>query len=245
MRGTALHNRSMAERAFTLLEMLVASAIFAIVMASLYVVFYSAIRLREKTFKEVESALPVSAIEMIVKRDLSSTVVPAGLLSGPFIGETDEKAAVRSDQLTFFASSGTIEDNNPWGDVQQIEYYLAEPENGDQEAGSDLVRALTRNLLSPVVEDPEEQRILHGVSSLLFEYYDGTQWQDYWDSTTMGNTTPTAVRVRIEFAQVNENEKPARPIEAVCELLVKAPTTSSGSQSAGGDQTGGGGNTGR
>ena len=68
MRGTALHNRSMSERAFTLLEMLVASAIFAIVMASLYVVFYSAIRLREKTFKEVESALPVSAIEMIVKR---------------------------------------------------------------------------------------------------------------------------------------------------------------------------------
>jgi type II secretion system protein J len=229
-----------APRAFTLLELILAAAIFSVLMAALYVVFHGAVHLRETAFKQVESALPVSAIEMIVKRDLNCVMPPSGLFAGAFTGATEEKTKTRSDTLSFYTASGTITDQQPWGDVQLVEYYLADPENSDGTEGKDLVRAVTRNLLPSETEDPEEQRLLHGVQSLLFEYYDGTQWLDYWDSTTMENEMPTAVHLKVEFASADKtktSETSARSIETMCELVVQAPSTDTTSQSDGGVST--------
>src|SRR5262245_48519222 len=69
-------------RAFTLLELILAVMVFAVVLAAMQIVFVSAFRLRNKTTDAVERSLPLQQTLEIVKRDLSNIVPPAGPLAG-------------------------------------------------------------------------------------------------------------------------------------------------------------------
>ena len=95
-----------APRGFTLIEVLLAMAIFTVLVGALYSVFYGALRLRERTFEVTEAALPKDYIATIVKRDLTSIVPPVGILAGPMIGENEEDGEQRLDSLEFHTGSG-------------------------------------------------------------------------------------------------------------------------------------------
>ena len=204
---------------FTLLEVLVASVIFTTVIGSLYFLFHGSLKLREKSFEAMEKELPKSYFITILKRDLVNMAAPAGVLAGPMLGEKEEKGGSRRDRLEFYTTSGVINDTRPWGEIHKVVYELLEPETSGNSAGYDLARAVTRNLLSSVIEEPEETRMLHGITSLAFSFFDGEQWLDSWDSTTTENKAPGAVKIRIEFV----NEEPLRaaiqPLEIVCEIV--------------------------
>ena len=74
-----IHSRS---RGFTLLEVLIASVAFAIVLAAINAVFYGALRLRNKTVDALEQALPMQQALAVIQRDLANLVVPGGTLAG-------------------------------------------------------------------------------------------------------------------------------------------------------------------
>jgi len=65
-----------------------------------------------------------------------------------------------------------------------------------------MLRTLLQGLRSPVTEpvtpDPEDEILARNVKSLTMRYFDGTDWQDEWDSTTLGNVLPYAVEMTIE-----------------------------------------------
>ncbi|KPL09037.1 hypothetical protein AMJ85_07340, partial [candidate division BRC1 bacterium SM23_51] len=179
---------------FTLLEVLVAAAMFAVIVGALYSVFYGALRLRENSYLAFEKNLPKDYVVEIIKRDLANVATPAGILAGAMIGEKEEQGELRFDRLEIHTASGMVNDTEPWGDIQKIEYSLEQPaerrEDREERAtpeSYDLVRAVTRNLLASTTEEPETQRLLQGVQSLAFRYYDGQDWQDSWDSTTREN----------------------------------------------------------
>ncbi len=221
-------------RGFTLLEILAATAIFTVLIGAMSTLFNSALRMRERTFEAVEAGLPNAYVVRLLRRDLQSMAPPVGLLAGALLGETEEEGGVRLDTLEFFTASGVVEEDTRWGDLQKIEYYLEAPEeeSGPNTPGQDFVRAITRNLLAAVVEEPEEQRLLRGVQSLELTYYDGEDWQDSWDSTALDNETPLAVKARIEFVQSETpGEGPRRPIELICEI-VSRPRSSGEEQGA-------------
>src|SRR5256885_7980071 len=69
---------------FTLLEMLLAVAICAVVLASINGVFFGAMRLRNKAAQNIEEALPMQQTLRIMKRDFQGIVPPGGTLAGPF-----------------------------------------------------------------------------------------------------------------------------------------------------------------
>ena len=71
-------------RAFTLVEMLLAVAICAIVLVAINGVFAAAVRLRDKTSESIEASLPVTRALDIMRRDLKGTVGPGGFLAGDF-----------------------------------------------------------------------------------------------------------------------------------------------------------------
>jgi type II secretion system protein J len=210
---------------FTLLEVLVATAIFTVLVGALYSLFYGALRLRERTYEVTEAGLPKDYIVTLIKRDLASIVPPVGILAGPMIGETEGDTGQRFDSLEFHTGSGIVDDYDPWGNIQKIEYYLVDSEEWGESEGYSFVRAVTRNLLASTTEDPEEERLLNRVQSLEFAYYDGEYWQDVWDSTTQENETPVAVRMRIDFLPSEEGERETRPIELVCEIVTEALET--------------------
>ena len=204
--------------AFTLIEMILAIGVAAIVLVAVNAVFFTALHLRDATQTAVDEATPVTQAVTTIRRDLQCAVTPKpnGVLSGDFktgfvtsIGISDPVAA------EMFTATGALSANAPWGDIQRVTYELKAPADRAT-AGKDLVRSVTRNLLTAATPDVEDQWLMGGVESIQFSCFDGAQWLPAWDTSdsTTGNTNlPVAVRVLIQMAGNNNPATRPQPIQ--------------------------------
>ena len=73
-------------RAFTLIEMILAVGVSAIVLVAINAVLFSGLHLREVTQAAVDEATPVDQALTILRRDLQCAVPPEpnGILTGDF-----------------------------------------------------------------------------------------------------------------------------------------------------------------
>ena len=226
-------------KAFTLIEMLLAVAICAIVLVAINGVFATAVRLRDKTSDAVEETLPVNRALDTLYRDLKGTVGPGGFLAGDFRCGAQAMGATMglsgeagSAGLDFYTSTGTVTDKAPWGDLQEVFYELKTPSDRNQQ-GMDLVRCINRNLLATATPTPETQRLMGHVQTLEFDCYDGMQWRNTWDTSLTDTNLPVAVRVRIQLAaRPGEDASKLQPLEMLVPLVSQTRTnlTSGGTQ---------------
>lgn len=235
-------------RAFTLLEILIAVVAFAIVLAAINGVFYSGLKLRNRSAASLEKSLPLAQALNIMKRDLANLALP-GTNSSPLAGQLQSSptgtgsqqqlqfgsiqgsgsAGALAGQVSpdFYTMSGVMDDQAPWPSVQKVAYLLVDSTNRNA-VGKDLIRAVTRNLLpvSGVTEEPVEQLLLPDVSEVAFTYHDGTQWQETWDSASSNSVAlPLAIKVQIQLASA-ERTGLQPPVELVVPIYVVAPTNS-------------------
>lgn len=226
-------------KAFTLIEMLLAVAICAIVLVAINGVFATAVRLRDKTSDAVEQALPINRALDILCRDLKGTVGPGGFLAGDFRCGAQAMGATMglsgeagSAGLDFYTSTGNISDKAPWGDLQEVFYELKAPSDQNHQ-GMDLVRCVNRNLLATTTQTPEIQSLMGNVQSLEFDCYDGMQWRNNWDTSAGDTNLPVAVRVRIQLAaRPGEDANKLQPVEMLVPLISQTRTnlTTEGTQ---------------
>lgn len=222
---------------FTLLELLLAVAIFGVVLAAINTVFFSAMRLRNKTSSAIEEALPVQQTLSLLKRDLQGLMVP-GTIAGPL--QTATVGGVMSQQggPVFYTCSAVLDDVSPFGDVQKVTYALKNPTT--QTVGRDLVRLVERNILTNQ-EQPVEQWLMSGVENLRFSYYDGNTWKDVWDSTFPDTVTgrtnllPRAVKVQLLLAAAY-GEPRKFPVEMVVPIVVEGRSNQVQTATSGGQQ---------
>ena len=208
-----------SQRGFTLIEMILAIGISAIVLIVANAAFFSALRLRDATTDAVDAASPVDSAVTFIKRDLACIVPPTNgtskILSGGFrVGNGLTSVGVGDPvAVEMFTATGSLSDSAPWGDIQRVTYELKTPTTVSV-TGRDLYRSVTRNLLAMSTPEVTEQLMLSGVDSLKFSCYDGTQWNDTWDTTdptSINTNLPTAVRVDIKMAGRSDTQ----PIEIV------------------------------
>jgi len=233
-------------RAFTLLEVLIAVAAFAIVLGAINSVFYGALRLRNKTAEAFEQSLALQHTVALLRNDIANLLPPGGTLSGnlqttPSTAGSGTAsglnvsaasmalvaAASRPGQSSpeFYSTTGAIDETSPWSQVQRISYYLTPSTNGLP--GRDLIRSVTRNLLPTFQEQPVQIPVLGGVDSIYFQFHDGNQWKDTWDSATeTASRLPTAVRVQIQMAAAERSKALPPPIELVVPVMVFGGTNS-------------------
>ncbi|MCX7014869.1 MAG: prepilin-type N-terminal cleavage/methylation domain-containing protein [Candidatus Sumerlaeota bacterium] len=225
---------------FTLLEVLSAMAIFAVILAALYSTFHTVMRVREQTYQRIEADAPNRYIEEVIRRDLACAVIPNGILAGSFLGTTQSQGDSRSDELEFYTASATLleDENLPYGDIQKIDYSLQEPDVQTTSQGWDLIRSVTRNLLPLTEDEPEEQCLAHGVRSLGFQYYASQAWNDSWDSTAQDNAAPEAVLARVDFQPRSSDGQTPEPLEFIVPIDVRSSSSAS-SSGTGGSTTGG------
>jgi prepilin-type N-terminal cleavage/methylation domain-containing protein len=122
-------------------------------------------------------------------------------LFGPFIGD--------NLSLTFF-TTGPEPKAAIQGDVRYVEYTLAQQSDGRL----GLVRHVDTNLLSDQLgTDMAEEILVTGVTSVTYQYFDGTNWLGAWNSTDPGtnNTLPKAVKMVLELEPAHAGG-PAREI---------------------------------
>jgi type II secretion system protein J len=184
--------------AFTLMEVLIAIAVCAIVLTALNTVFYSSIRLHKNTLAAMDQAVPIENAFSTIRHDLANIVAPSKtnyplqstMISQPQFGQ------ITPD---IYTAAGQIDGINPWGDVQKVSYGLVASANG---TSRDLVRLVSHNLLATTTETPEQQWLLGGVRNIAFHYFDGAQWAEVWDTTTQSNL-PTAIKIDLDLSDNN------------------------------------------
>src|SRR5438128_4659512 len=147
MSVTQTQSIEIRNRAFTLMEVMLALGTSAIVLAGIGGVFYSAIRLRERTSAMLDEAAPLHQALGLLRRDLQGALPPGGVMLGDFKSGILSSGMAQGFGLQFYTSTGAINDNAPWGDIQQVTYELREPAQRAGAAGKDLFRSITRNLL--------------------------------------------------------------------------------------------------
>ncbi len=242
--------------AFTLLELLIAVVAFAIVLAAINGVFYSGLKLRNRSAASLEKSLPLTQALGIIKRDLANLAAPGGTLAGELQtsptgsglssapkfgslagatgaagGMSGQSAQVSPD---FHTLSGLLDTDLPWPNVQKVAYLLVDSTNRNA-LGKDLIRAVTRNLLPSggIEEDPVEQLLLTDVADVQFFYHDGTDWQDSWDSTASDTMKlPRAIKLQLQMA-AEDRASQQTPIELVVPIVVEASTNSTSAATGG------------
>jgi general secretion pathway protein J len=205
---------------FTLLELLIAVAVFAVVLGAINSVFYSALRLRNSTTTVIEESLPLQRAVAIIKRDLANLVPPGGVLGGELQSTVSSGNLAGQVGPDFHTAAGLIDDYSPWGEVQRVAYLLVDPP--DRSEGRDLVRVVTHNLLPVLTEEPEDhQWLLGNVAQVEFLFFDGMQWVESWDSS-VEERLPRGIKVQIHMEAGGTFQMQEAPIEIVVPIHVQA-----------------------
>jgi hypothetical protein len=207
---------------------MLAMMIVALLAATMYGAMYFAIRARRGANAAVDQMRSLNIAAELITDDLQSVPPPNGTLAGPFIGTQTTGA----DTVEFYCLGRDPSlDDQPLGDgMRRIDLVLRTDLSPPV-----LERQITRNLLAPVQEPPEEQVLCRNVRGFTLQYFDGTNWQDNWDSTTVGNVLPMAVAFTIELNPTDPGNPSAAPLRVsrVIPLPCAKPTDPS---QMGGDQ---------
>lgn len=189
-------------KGFTMLELLLATALIALLAGSLYASLRVGMRAGQGALAAVDPTRRAMLAMDLVVQDLQAAAVPRGILAGAFVGEDGRDSAGRdSDSLTFYAiaPAGTVRAGA--GDVRAVELSgLVSPDGQEMM----LIRGLTTNLLSPQLIDPGQEILCRGVRAFNLRYFDGTAWSDSWDSTTVEDVLPVAIEVTLEVSKGKE-----------------------------------------
>ena len=191
-------------KAFTLLELLVAMTLMVVTAACLYTALYTGFRAKRSALSAVEpTSLAINAIELI-KQDTYGILPATGTLAGAFLGSNArDTKGMDMDSLEFYTTHIYADEDRLAGGLGKIELLLEEDNDdedfeGDRE-GYRLMRKVTTNLLSPKTVESEEQVLCRYVKSLNLRYYDEEDgWVDDWDSTADANSLPLAMEIDIQ-----------------------------------------------
>jgi len=216
-------------RGFTMIELIVALGMVAIIAASLSSTLWSAYHATRQAEAAVAPSDRVDSAFAILAGDLQNALQtqlrPASYLVGiPTSATNDEQTAFLgtqnqdnrghpADQVVFFTTAESPVHVYANGEIKCVQYLVIQPTGSTDHV---LVRRVTRNLLPPNGQNGaiDEEVICTSVSSFTLQYsYDGTTFNptamspDSWDASQMDNTIPAAVKVTLELEGTTPNGK--------------------------------------
>ena len=121
--------------AFTLIEMVLAIGVAAIVLIAVNAVLFTSLHLREVTADTVDAATPVDQAVTFLRRDLQCVVTPTNgtskVLSGSFrAGNVSSPGVPEPVAIEMFTATGALSANAPWADIQRVTYGLKNSTDG-------------------------------------------------------------------------------------------------------------------
>ena len=206
---------------FTLMEVMFATMAFALILLVMQMTFSGALGLRNRAQKRVDQQAILSQAMTIMKRDLENMIVTGGLMAEGIICTEMGSPDMPNDQLEFYSTTAVVSDQFPWGDVQKVGYLLGV--DPMQTVTTNLGQALMRLSLNTLPleaneEPPVETLMLDNVRSMEFEFFDGLQWLQTWDSNVNEPAVPLAVRAMVEV--FTDNPNPTGRQTRIWEILV-------------------------
>jgi general secretion pathway protein J len=182
---------------FTLLEMLIALVLLAMLTTALYASYFSVVKARERAAEGMEARRELGATFDLLRREIATSLF------------------YRNDKRLHFV----VEDRDNFGKpASNLELTTLAPVRSDQELRDtgiresgirvvryEMVEKNKRTILARREQDlffdfqasqpyPQMERI----SSFLVECYDGSKWVKSWD-TSLNGALPKLVRITVQF----------------------------------------------
>ncbi len=181
---------SSLHKGFTLLEVLIAIAIFSIISLSSFTIFDSVLKGDASAKQRSERQNELQRAFLIIERDITQIARRTIRLNGeePIerLIQTASDSFATEEQAIAFVRHGWTNPGLllPRSDMQAVAYRITE----------ETLERLHFNFVdSTVGEEPKIRPLISDVSELLFEYYDGKDWQETWSSEAL----PLAIAIEI------------------------------------------------
>ncbi len=191
---------ALAVAGFTLLEVLVASAILGLVLAALYSVFSRTLA-SKRLAEERAARLRTARIVLLRMGEELQASFPFTRRDSRFTGETRRADAFPEGAISFVTFSPTfLSSAGHQSDVHKIGYALLP--DPDTPGYRQLVRRVN---LDPGVadragdrdQDGEEYPLLSRVRGLRFRFFDGRTWHEEWGYDDTRDRLPQAVETTL------------------------------------------------
>ena len=187
-------------RGFTLLELLIALTIVALIVVIIFGALRIGIRAWEKGEKDVDIRQRQRIVLDLIKRQLASTSV------GDVWGRDQQQVSLKGDDKSVeFVSHIPLTPGNRFGPVY-VQYAVKREKEGDKEH----LTFYEKNIASPDKKrgagNPDEgdfSELIPGMKSIVFEYLkdrsgeEASLWQKSWDPA-VDKGVPRAVRVTLK-----------------------------------------------
>ena len=198
---------------FTILEILVAVAIFAMISTIVFGTFFYTIDNAERQEERAALYHRAGFILSALSRSVSSAYVPyagayvdEGSERSVFLGETDTLAEMPVGSLSMFTTDPRTGGGAPGAKIAYVSYAVVPADEIDaigwiEDKDNPLTLSCTAEplLLDPVAEGESDPQWTLNVRALKLEYFDGSGWLDNWDYEDQG-VLPDAVRLELELA---------------------------------------------
>ena len=189
---------------FTLIEMLVATALASFILLAIYAANFTFI-------KSITQGSIISdyytSINMVLRRidrdilnaywaDNSKDVYFISNLEGGF-SKLNFVTVERKD----YRMINNIKKDSPSSDIHEVGYYLKKNDAGQY----DLIRRSLIHYQISSIDEGEEEIILKNVKSLRFSFKSGNDWVDRWD-TKEGMKLPPGIKTTLVVIDMNNND---------------------------------------
>jgi prepilin-type N-terminal cleavage/methylation domain-containing protein len=184
--------RVKGEKGFTLVEILVAVTLVAVIFSFIFGVLISNLEASRNASDKMEIIHVGRFFINRITGDLMAASLMPNSGSGSFIGKDLFRDGKSMDELHFTAFTRTYFTLRPQIDQSEIGYYFINREDG----ASPLMRREADEIDSQVDSGGESFKVSDMVDELTIRYLSDEGWTDSWDSIASG-TIPKAVSVEI------------------------------------------------
>lgn len=199
------------DHGFTLMEVLIAIAILAIVLSTVYGSFVQTRKVIDKAEASIEELRGVRAAFTRMMQDVSMAFIVKDNDKTFFTGTDDYADGYATDSIDFTSFSNRIR-NNDAKESDQIEvgYSL--------KRGNEGKAVLIKRVKKQIDDNPgyggDSYEISEDIVGLDFRYLDDDAWVDSWDSR-VNKTIPQAVEITIIVKDSSGNERTYKGIADV------------------------------
>jgi len=184
-------------KGFTLLEVLIAIAIFSIISLSSFTIFDSVLKgdatAKERSARQNE----MQSAFLIIERDITQIARRSMRINGDapknvFL-QTSDDSFLSDEQALSFVRGGWTNPGLllPRSDMQAVAYRIED----------ETLQRLHFNFVDAAGgEELKVRPLIDSVIRLAFEYYDGKEWQEKWS----GDKLPLAIAIEIETKDYGE-----------------------------------------
>ncbi|MDX2367470.1 MAG: type II secretion system minor pseudopilin GspJ [Colwellia sp.] len=178
-------------KGFTLLEVLIAIAIFSLISLSSFTLFDSVLKADDTAKQHSDRHNELQRAFLIIERDITQIARRSIRLDGEApleqLIQSSSDSFASEEQAIAFVRHGWTNPGLllPRSDMQAVAYRLVD----------ETLERLHFNFVDAVVgEEPKVRPLMTDVSALTFEYYDGKKWQETWSEISL----PLAIAIEVE-----------------------------------------------